>query len=901
MTPAPRRPPAPLRRLASALLPRDDRELLLGDLEDAYAARCARAPRAVAAAIFIAEAAHAAIGRRRRPVTVLPPPHKGAHMFDSLARDLRYGARGLARNPGFTAVALLSLALGIGFNTAVFTVVNGILLRPLPVADPDRLVTIYTSEKDGYRYATASLPDYHDLRERTTTLGGLSGHSLMFASLERDGVASLALGELVTANYFDVIGVPLARGAGFTPADDRAGAPPAMIISDAFWKRELGSAPDAIGRTVRIRGKACTIVGIAPPTFHGLMPGMIADLWLPASMAEDVEPVGYNASTGTTGTTRFDRRGQRWMFLKGRLQPGATVEQAGAELSSIMAALAADFPGTNEGVGITVLRADQVRLHPELDGMLTPLAALLVAAVGLVLLVACANIANMLLARGAARSREMAVRAAIGAGRGRLARQLLAENLLLALGGGALGTLLAAWAVSLPLPLPLPLALDVAIDARVLLFAFAVSLTTGLVFGLVPALQASRPSLVPALKGDAPGGRASRRLSLRSLLVVTQVAVSTVLVVSAALLVRSVAAARVIDVGFEQRGLAYATFAPTMIGYEDEAGLRFFREAADRLRAAPGITDAALAERLPFSINYQFSEFFIEGRPDLSGKHGLSLDVTRVDRHYFDTMGIRLIEGRNFSERDTPDSPLVAVINETMARRYFPGESAVGKRLRARTPSGPVVDIIGVSAAHPVRSVGEPPRPFIHLSLDQRRTGGNSLVIRGSLPDDQLATTLRREILALDPRMFFLELQPYAAQIETTLFPVRAGAMLLGMVGALALGLAAIGLYGVLAFNVSRRTREIGIRMALGARPESVLGLILRDALTLVAAGIVAGLAAAWTTSGALGSVLVGVAPRDPLAYGLAVVVLLGVATIAALIPARRAARLDPLAALRHA
>jgi predicted permease len=899
--PAPVRPPAAIVAIASRLLPREDRDLLLADLEEAYAARAMRGRGTAAAFVFLFEVLHASIDRRGG--SRLPDPLvKGrSPMLDTLLRDLRYGLRGLGRNPGFTAVAMASLALGIGFNTAIFTIVNAVLLRPLPVSDPDSLITVYSSEKDGYAYATSSLPDYHDLAARNHTLSGLAGHSLMFASLERGGITALAMGELVTANYFAVAGVPLARGMGFAPGDDFPGAAPSVIISDAFWKREFGGANDALGRTLNIRGKACTIVGIAPAGFHGLMPGMVADLWLPASMSEDVEPIGYNANTGKGGTTRFDRRGARWMFLKGRLRDGITIDQARGDLAAIMSALARDFPDTNDGVAITVLRADQVRLHPEIDGLLTPIAALLAGAVGLVLLVACANIANMLLARGAARSREMAIRVAVGAARGRLVRQLLAENILLSLAGGLLGAALAIWATRLPLPLPLPLDLDMPIDTRVLLFAVGLSLATGIIFGLVPALEASRPSLVPALKGDAPSGRHARRFSLRSLLVVTQVAVSTVLVVAAALLARSVASARALDVGFDTRGLASATFAPTMVGYEDEAALRFYHRAAERLREVPGITGVALAERLPFSINFQFSEFFIDGRPDLSGEHGQMLDVTRVDRHYFDTMGIRLVEGRGFNETDTPSSPLVAVINDAMARRYWPGESAIGKRLRLRTADGPVAEIVGVTATHPVRSAGEPPRPFVHLSLDQRTVGGNSLVVRGSLPDDQLTAAIRREIMALEPRMFFLELQPYAAQVETTLFALRAGAMLIGSVGLVALGLAAIGLYGVLAFNVSRRTREIGIMMALGARPEGVLGLILKDAMTLVAIGLAVGLALSWAASGALASLLIGIAPLDPVAYALAVGVLTISALLAAFVPARRAAKLDPLVALRTA
>jgi predicted permease len=819
-----------------------------------------------------------------------------------MLHDLRSAVRSLLANPGFTVVALASLAVGIGVNTTIFTVINAVLLRPLPVDRPDQLVDVYTSGDTVH--STTSWPDFRDLQQSQTAFTGLMGHSLMFANVSRDGRARLVMGEVVTANYFDVLGVGARLGRTFAAGEDAVdGGNRVAILGHGFWTREFAASPSAVGRSVRVRGLDYTIVGVAPERFAGMTPGVAADLWIPASMVDEVQPIGIQDSVPSpTGRTRMERRGQRWMFVKGRLAAGATVQQAQAEMSATMSRLAAEYPETNRDRRVTLVASRSVRIHPLVDAALVPGAALLMAAVCLVLLIACANIANMLLARATARGREMAIRLAIGARRSRLVRQLLTESLLLGLVGGWCGLLVARWTTGLLLafqpPLPIALSLDLRPDWRVFAFTTLVSLTTGAAFGLVPAVRASRPDLVAALKMDAGGGR-DRRFSLRHLLVVGQVAVCFVLLVVSGLLLRSLAAARAMDVGFSPRGLAVATVDLSMHRYSAERGRGFYDAAAQRIATLPGVASAAIVERLPFSPNVHAQSIFVDARTYQPGDRGDTTDVTRVSADYFRTLGIRVLEGRVFDARDSSRAPGVVIVNQTMARRHWPGRRAVGQRLRLRAADGPPFEIVGVVADHKVRTVGEAPRPFVHFAWTQGYNPSATVIARTTGDANQLAAAMRRELQALEADLVFLENQSMESSMATTLFPATMGATIVGAAGIVALLLAAVGVYGVIAFAVGRRSREIGIRIALGAAPSAVLLLVLRQGLALVATGIAIGAIVAATGGRILAGLLYGVQPTDAVTFAGAAAVLVSVSAAANLIPARRASRVDPLVALR--
>jgi predicted permease len=819
-----------------------------------------------------------------------------------MLQDLRHAFRTLIASPGFTLVALASLAVGIGINTTIFTIVNAVLLRPLPVTQPEGLVDIYTtSDVD---HSSSSWLDYRDLGADTTSFSGVLGHSLMFANVSRDGRSRIVMGEVVTANYFDLLGVRPALGRTFAPNEDATeGGNRVAVLGYGLWQRDFGGAASAVGRSIRIRGLDYTIVGIAPRQFNGMTPGLSADLWVPASMVDEVEPVGIQDTVPSpTGDTRLQRRGHRWMFLKARLKPGVSSAQAQADVSAVMSRLAGEHPATNKDRRGIVVPASDVRIHPLIDGALVPAGALLMAGVSLVLVIACANLANMLLARATVRSREMAIRLAIGAGRGRIIRQLLTESGVLALAGGLLGLLLARWSVALLVafqpPLPIALSFDVRPDWRVFLFALFTSLLTGAIFGLVPALQSTRTDLVTALKVDvAAGGRG--RFGLRKALVVAEVAVCFVLLVAAGLLARSFAAARVADVGFNTHGLAVTTVDLAMHRYSTARGTEFYRDALARLRTLPGVTSAALAERLPFSPNVHAQRFFVDGRGYAADDRGATIDVTRVSDDYFETMGVRLLQGRDFDERDTPASPGVVIVNDMMARRYWPGESAIGKRIRIRAVDGPAFEVIGVATDHKVRTVGETPRPFVHFSRNQAYNPSATLIARTDGDAGALVRAVRRELVAIEPDLVFIENHSMESAIAVTLFPTQMGAGVLAVAGVIALLLASIGLYGVIAFSVSRRTREIGIRMALGASQRGVVGLVLRQGVTLIAAGLAVGTVLALMATRAMQGALYGIRAADPVTYAGAILLLGIVALAANLVPARRAARVDPMRALR--
>jgi macrolide transport system ATP-binding/permease protein len=824
--------------------------------------------------------------------------------MEDLIRNLRHALRGLRRSPGFTVVAVATLALGIGVNATIFSLVSAVLYRPLPVERPSELVNVYGSTTEAPGHDALSYPNYLDYRAQTQALSGLIAHSNFFASLSMDGSAELVVGEVVSDNYFDVLGVRPALGRAFV-ADEfsGAGAGPVAVISHDFWQTRFAGAADVAGRTFRMNGVSYTVVGVAPARFGGMMPAISVQMWIPLSMVDAVEPLGSHRNTGgPSSPTLLESRGRHFLWAKGRMEPGVAAEQVAAEFDAIALRLAAAHPETNERERVAVLRTNSVAINPDVDGAVAPAALVLLVAVGLVLLVACANLANMMLARGAMRRREMAVRVAIGASRGRLVAQLLTESLTVAVAGGAAALLVARWLTGLVAafqpPLPISLGLDIAPDWRVLLFTFFTAVATGIAFGLVPALRASRPDLVAGLKdaGHGADGR-QRRVELRDALVVGQVAFSLLLLVVGALMARSLGEAAKVDLGYDAARTAHLALSLEMNGYGAEDGGALIEEARRRLLAVPGVEAVGLTSRAPQSLNNNGFGIFIDGHPSTIADRPIVLDGASVDGSYFDALGLRIVAGRGIEHADREERRRVAVVTEAMARRYWPGEDAVGREFRASRGSEPY-RIVGIVQDYKVDTPGEAPKPYLHLPLPLRITYA-SLLVRTATPAGPLVATLQRELRVLDPELVFLEAGTLRDALAVRIFPVRAGAWLIGAAGVLALLLAAIGLYGVIAFSVSRRVREIGIRRALGAETTGVVALVVRRGMFLVATGgVLGGVLAAASATALSGVLFVGV--FDALSFVLAFTALLLVAAAANALPAWRAASVDPMVALRN-
>ena len=816
-------------------------------------------------------------------------------------RDLHYGVRQLIRQPAFTAAAAASLALGIGLNTALFSVVNAVLLRNTSIARPDRLVEIYSGASDEFPQLTTSYPDYLEIRAHVDALDGIAGSGYVRGILAAGDRPVLVTGEAVTPNYFDVLGIRLSNGRSFR--DDENAAPSTasvVVLSHALWQQRFGSRADLIGSTVRLSGVNYTVVGLGPAGFTGTIPGIPSDFWVPAAMVERLVFSGMQMTTPGPGATRLERRGTRWLFLKGRLAEGRTVEQARAQIDTLYARLRAEYPVTNENVTASVVPASSIRFHPMLDGYVRNASAVLMAAVGLVLLIACANVANMLLARGAARQREFAVRAALGATRGRLVRQLLSEGLVLAAVGGAAGILVAWWCgralqgfgVDV---FPIPISFDFSIDRTVLAFALTASITTAVLFGLAPAWSSSRPALVPTLKQSAEGdGR--RRLSLRNALVVLQLAFSLVLLVAGALLGRGLLSARHTDLGFDPAPVSSVSFNLQMNGYALERATAFRDRAMEAIQALPGVVAVSTASRLPLAPDIMMDMILVPGhhQPDDEGD---LIDVASVGADYFTVVRVPIVYGRPFSPDDVRQQRRVAIVNETMARRYWPEGSAVGRRIHSEGFESEPFEIVGVARDHKVRSAGEAPRPYLHLPEKPSQSVG--LIVRTATAATTALPALRDTIHTLDPEILFTEDASAQHVADATMAPTRIGALILGAFGALALLLAAVGLYGVVSHSVSRRTREVGIRIALGAERRQVLRMILTEGGGLALVGIGLGALAAASVGRVLESLLYGVSSFDPVAYAAAASVLLTVALAANVVPAMAAASIDPVRALR--
>ena len=814
--------------------------------------------------------------------------------MDTLWQDLKYGLRQLRRNPGFTTVAVLTLALGIGANTAIFTLVNEVLLRPRPgIGSPEELVDIGRTQ-DGSGFDNFSYPNYVDFRDRNRCFSGLLGYEIepRQVSLTEGDAAEPVFGALVSGNYFSVLQVTPALGRFFSPEEDRTpGTHAVMVLSYRYWQRRFAGDRAILGREIKINSHPFQVIGVAPEGFRSTMI-LAPDAWFPLMMTPVVIP----------GSHLLDERRDVWMVAIGRLKSGVTLQQARAEMNALAAQLEQEYPEDNRGKGVALYPSS---LFPgEFQGMVGGFLALLMVIVGLVLLIASFNVAGMMLARATARQREIAVRLAVGANRGRLLRQLLTEGLLLFLAGGAAGLLVAVWMKDLLLvllpQLPVAVELNLSLDWRVLGFTLLLSLLVGLLSTLAPALQASRLDLVTALKEDASGG-SFRKPRLRQVLVLGQVAVSLVLLVAAGLFLRALQRAATMDPGFDPAGVEMVSLDLSLAGYQGTDGLAAWGQLLERVRALPGVRAASLAWDLPLDGGRRgLGGIEVPGHVAPDGGRVISADWNVVAPGYFQTLKIPLWRGRDFTKADREGAPRVAIINQTMAQRFWPGQDPVGQQiLHADDEGNRPLEIIGVARDTKNASLGEAPELFVYVPLQQYYFREMTLVVRTE-NGARLHSDVRAAVRAINPNLPILHAQSLAEYTGIGLLPQRVAGWVATSLGLVGLLLASLGLYGVTAYSVSQRTREIGIRMALGAQRDEILRWVVGQAMVLVAVGGGVGLAVALILTRFLAGLLLGVGPMDWVTYAGVTLVLAAVSFIACYIPARRATRVDPLVALRY-
>jgi predicted permease len=820
-------------------------------------------------------------------------------MFDSWLQDLRYAVRLLRRNPLFALTAVLSLAIGIGANTTIFTIANALLFKPpLGVADASRLVDVGRSQ-DGQGFDNGSYSNYLDIRARNTVFSGIYAYRLGPEPMSlrgKDG-AERIYGEMVSTNYFNVLGTPPHIGRLFTSDDsEQPAATPLAVLSHRFWMRRFNGDPAIVGQTLVLNGRPFMVIGVTPEGFHGTTV-LTSDLWVPVNM------VGELASRLPPAI--LTSRESAWLVMGARLKPGVTVGQAQAELANIGRALEQEFPDANRGRGLRVVASSPV------PGDGAPVAAfmtVLMAIVMLVLAIACANVAGVLLARATTRRREIAVRLAIGAGRGRLIRQMLVESTLLFLIGGSGGLVLARLMTGALLSLlpavPLPIDVTLALDGRAVVFTLTLSLVAAILSGLAPAFHASRAEVVGALKSDTQGG--PERIWLRHAFVVSQVALSIVLVVGAGLFARALQRASEIDPGFDPHGVELATLDLSLGGYTADTGRVFARELIRRVRETPGVQAAALSAVMPLGDRgIGLGGLAVPGVELRNGRRFFDVDWNVITPGYFATMKMALSTGRDFSDADREGTPSVVIVNETAARQWWPRQDALGKTLLQETgrPDAPdavrTLTVVGVARDSKYRNLGEDPRPFVYVPIQQQYMSRTVIAAR-SAHGQRLAGELRAVLASINPNLPIVQSLTFDAYSQLGLLPQRIAASVAGSLGLVGVLLAAIGIYGVTAYMVSSRTREIGIRMALGAERASVVRMVLRQGLTLTMIGAAIGLAVAAAASRLLGSLLFGVGATDPLTFIGSTLLFFVVGAAACYVPARRATAIGAMDALRY-
>jgi predicted permease len=807
----------------------------------------------------------------------------------TLHQDLSYSVRRLSKTPGFVLAVVMAIALGIAANSTIFSMVSRFVLRPAPVGNPDTLMSLHTTH-DGDRCCNNfSWPLYNDVREQAHSFSGVAAYyELLPASIGGRGEPERIWGQAATANYFDVAQLHMRLGRGFLAEEEHA---PVIVLSERVWRHRFGGDPGIIGKAVTVSGHPFTVVGVAPRGFHGLDLILDPEFWVPLGNVEQLAPSVPSRTS----------RDFHWLDVTGRLAPDVTRAEASAELATIAQRLAKAYPDTDKGGGFLIDQAGS--LPPRDRSTVLLFLTVLSVVVLLVLATACANVANLMLIQTASRQREMAVRISLGATRGALLRQMLMESVLLALGGGVLGTLFSLWATSalsaFQVPAPVPLDISLSVDWRVVLYTFVLSVLTGILCGLVPAWIASRPVLTRALKGEDALARPGRRITLRNALAVAQIAISLVLLSAAGLFLRSLAGASSVDIGFRSRNVLMVSVDPRIHGYSPERTTQFLAMLRERVAAMPGVVSVAATDSVPLSGGNRSDALHADGQP----QHGPdpSVELYMATAGYFETMGIPRLTGRDFGN-ESPSGPKVAIINEALAEHLYGRTNPIGHSLSG---GGATYQIIGVVKNIKSRTYGEQTRYVLFRSLAQN-TGsdpsflGYQLIIHYSGDPGAVIQATRAQIRMLDPNMAVYGVETMQQHLSKALFLPRLAGTLFGVFGFIGLTLAAVGLYGVISYSVAYRTHEIGIRLALGAPLSAIRGLVLRQGMSLIAIAIAIGMPVAWFAAKFSRSFLYGVRPHDPVTFLAVPLFLVAIALVACWVPARRATRTDPQTALRY-
>ncbi|MGC2465333.1 MAG: ABC transporter permease [Candidatus Acidiferrum sp.] len=822
------------------------------------------------------------------------------NFIETLFQDLSYGMRMLKKSPSLTAIIVITLALGIGVNTAIFSVLNGWLFRPLPVQAPEQIdVLAFTQQHDGSNFSYADLLDF---RNQSDAFSDLFAYGLSVAGLSANGRPREFAYSSVTGNYFSALGVRPAVGRFFLPGEgETRGSPLLVVLGNSYWQKNFGSDTAAVGKQVLVNGQPATIIGVTPKDFHGTFFAFDMDGYLTLNaMAMDKESSQF-------WTDRRDRR----LIVLGRLKPNLSTSQAAISSDIAAQRLAAQYPSTNKDVTIRVIPERLARPAVFVSSFVPVIAGLFFILAGLVLLLACMNVANILLARSAARRREMAIRSALGARRGRLMRQMLTESLLLSLLGGTVGVLFGKWSISasgsalhsVTTTTNFAYKMDCSLDWRVFSYTLAAAILTGVLVGLLSALRASRADVNEVLQGSGRDGSSSRSGSrIRSALVVVQVAGSLILLIVAGLFVRSLRHTEQMYLGFEPDHVLNVMLDPHQIGDDEIRAKAFYRELEDRTRTMSGVQSVSLSFAVPLGIPGHVGFISAEGHPVRAGQQPPETSFNSVDPAYFATMRIPILRGRTFTESDNDTAPQVAIVNQTMAKKLWPNDNPVGKRFRWTGESGPYVEVVGVAQDGQYFFLSPDSHPYFYLPLAQNFSSRLSLQIRSSSPPESLILAVQEQVRALAPDLPIIDLSTMQQTVRGLggLFVFRLAASLAAALGFLGLSLAVVGVYGIVSFGMIQRTREMGIRVALGASRKDILKLALGSGFALISAGVILGVVSAWISTHAMRKLLIGVTGSDPATYAAAVAAISAVALLACWIPARRATKMDPLIALRY-